>query len=293
VKQRRGIRSPRKVVIRAGTFLLLGAIVNIAVAWGLMLASSAWRGILADYVEASGPCVYGDWGIQRWGDTGHVRIVSSFSKDGVMNEWLEGVDGSQLVPSWSSVAAPSPRFTDLSCSADAMMEDGCGWPFVALGCRYCLQPTADNESGFITEIEWGFPWSVTAATTANAPPNQFIMLRPGYMYDVALPLRPMWRGFAINTLFYAAILWLLFATPLELRRMRRIKRGLCPACAYPVGASDLCTECGKPVPSPLRGRVRVEVEGTSSSTAPNDSARSTHPLTPSLRGRGDQRPVSP
>jgi hypothetical protein len=55
---------------------------------------------------------------------------------------------------------------------------------------------------------------------------------------------PMWPGFAINTVFYAAILWLLFATPFALRRWRRIKRGLCPACAYPVGASDVCTECG-------------------------------------------------
>jgi hypothetical protein len=32
-----------------------------------------------------------------------------------------------------------------------------------------------------------------------------------------------------------------------MRRPRRIKRGLCPTCAYPVGDSPLCTECGKPV----------------------------------------------
>jgi predicted amidophosphoribosyltransferase len=52
---------------------------------------------------------------------------------------------------------------------------------------------------------------------------------------------------AINTLFYAAILWLLFAAPFALLRWRRIKRGLCPACAYPVGTRDLCSECGTPV----------------------------------------------
>jgi hypothetical protein len=59
------------------------------------------------------------------------------------------------------------------------------------------------------------------------------------------PLRPIWPGFATNTLFCAAILWLLFAAPFALRRHRRIKRGRCPACAYPVGASHVCTECGK------------------------------------------------
>ena len=58
---------------------------------------------------------------------------------------------------------------------------------------------------------------------------------------------PTWPGFAINTIFYAAMLWLLFAAPFQFRRYRRIKRGLCPACAYPVGSSGVCTECGKPV----------------------------------------------
>ena len=62
-----------------------------------------------------------------------------------------------------------------------------------------------------------------------------------------LPLRPLWPGFAINTVFYAGVLWLLFAAPFALRRRRRIKRGLCPKCAYPVGASDVCTECGATV----------------------------------------------
>jgi hypothetical protein len=65
-----------------------------------------------------------------------------------------------------------------------------------------------------------------------------------------LPLRPDWESSAINTLFYAGILWagwLLFAAPFALRRRRRIKRGLCPACAYPVGDSEVCTECGAPV----------------------------------------------
>jgi len=28
-------------------------------------------------------------------------------------------------------------------------------------------------------------------------------------------------------------------------RQLRIKRGLCPACAYPVGEGPICTECGK------------------------------------------------
>jgi hypothetical protein len=54
-------------------------------------------------------------------------------------------------------------------------------------------------------------------------------------------------GFAINTLFYAAILWAIFAVLRAIRRTRRASRGLCPACAYPVGESAVCTECGAAV----------------------------------------------
>ena len=45
----------------------------------------------------------------------------------------------------------------------------------------------------------------------------------------AWPVRPIWPGFAINTLFYAAILWLLIRGPFALRRFIRVKRGRCPA----------------------------------------------------------------
>ena len=59
-----------------------------------------------------------------------------------------------------------------------------------------------------------------------------------------IPLRPIWPGFVINTLFYAVILWLLIPGPFALRRFIRRRRGLCPGCGYLVGESDVCTECG-------------------------------------------------
>ena len=62
-----------------------------------------------------------------------------------------------------------------------------------------------------------------------------------------LPLRPLWPGFIINTLFYALLLWLLFFAPFAARRMLRRRRGLCEKCAYPLGVSPICTECGAAV----------------------------------------------
>ena len=60
--------------------------------------------------------------------------------------------------------------------------------------------------------------------------------------------RPIWPGIAVNTVFYAAIIWLVILGPFALRRYLRRRRGLCPACAYPMGESDVCTECGKVLP---------------------------------------------
>ncbi len=62
-----------------------------------------------------------------------------------------------------------------------------------------------------------------------------------------LPLLPIWPGFAVNTFFYAGILWLLIPGPFALRRFIRVRRGLCPKCAYPMGEGVVCTECGTPI----------------------------------------------
>ena len=68
----------------------------------------------------------------------------------------------------------------------------------------------------------------------------------------AIPFEPIWPGLAINTVFYAAILWGLLATCLALRRLWRIGSGLCPKCAYDLrGSKDAsaCPECGSIVAS--------------------------------------------
>ena len=66
-----------------------------------------------------------------------------------------------------------------------------------------------------------------------------------------LPFRPLPLGFAINSVFYAAILWALIWGPFALRRLLRVRRGLCPKCAYPMGESAVCSECGVELPSRL------------------------------------------
>ncbi|MHC4786375.1 MAG: hypothetical protein ACYTE6_10465 [Planctomycetota bacterium] len=80
--------------------------------------------------------------------------------------------------------------------------------------------------------------------------------QPFRFVDVGLPLRcvrhfrgtysALWPGFAFNTVFYAAILWLLIPGPFALRRLVRRRRGLCPACGYDLkhAEHESCPECG-------------------------------------------------
>ena len=81
---------------------------------------------------------------------------------------------------------------------------------------------------------------------------------PSVLAVRALPLQPIWPGFIINTLLYAALLWLLIYG-LALRRFLRLRRRLCPRCAYRMGESAVCTECGTELPERV-ARVATEVQ---------------------------------
>jgi hypothetical protein len=119
-----------------------------------------------------------------------------------------------------------------------------------------------SDREFQQTLSYGLPLRSMAVTgqtnrygAGEIPPRTLVWSIPESWRDDRhadlrqfFPCRPIWRGFAINTVFYAGVLWLLFAAPSALRRRRRIKRGLCPQCAYDlrgsVGGSQQCPECG-------------------------------------------------
>lgn len=69
-----------------------------------------------------------------------------------------------------------------------------------------------------------------------------------------LPVRPVWPGFAVNTLLFSALAYVPVGVLFWARRRARRLRGQCGACGYPVGVSAVCTECGSPLPM-ARGPV--------------------------------------
>jgi hypothetical protein len=90
-------------------------------------------------------------------------------------------------------------------------------------------------------VEQGWP---APSLTMIPPESQY--RTPIVLGMLELALYPIWPGFAINTVFYAAVLWLLFGASFALRKRRLIRRGLCPKCAYDMRGTPatVCPECG-------------------------------------------------
>ncbi len=179
--------------------LLLGAVVNVAVAWGLAASVNPFLS---------------------------EQEVSRTDEWSVVHLKRAGVAYSTRHP--HRVAGRSVDAPGVQIVATA------GWPLICSWYEYSF--SIDGFGPIEGGLELGLePWS------APSPGG-------GGLWPKALPLRPIWPGFVINTIFYAAILWLLIPGPFVLRRFVRVRRGLCPRCAYPIGESSVCTECATPLP---------------------------------------------
>ena len=237
----------RRWAIRICVFLILGAIVNVAVAWGCAVWVNAFEhghGSQSWIADSNLPGRR-HWSIMRRDAFGATRIAAMTNS----STPFATVDETTLFPYWSDLRSvmqdrlavanllPRPADTLNHPRPVALVDDARGWPFRALNCHWDFGMTAGTIAPSSGPLQRGFELpAFGGAGNAN-----------GIDYKRALPWRPIWPGFALNTVFYAFILWLLVAGPFVLRRWRRIRRGLCPKCAYPLGASDVCTECGAPL----------------------------------------------
>jgi hypothetical protein len=194
-----------------------GAIINVAVAWGCVIRWYYHRQPMQTFTftPAEGAAVWDHLALPGWIAEPRLFVSSQRHAVGIRVINMEG--GHIRTDGYAETA----RY--LAHEARA------GWPLMSL--RYVSR--LDNaDPGWMHHGRLTIPVAIAG--------------RP----SVVVPMIPVWPGFALNTVFYAGILWLLFAAPFALRRRLRIKRGLCPKCAYPVGESAVCTECGATLRKP-------------------------------------------
>jgi hypothetical protein len=209
-------------------FLLLGAIINVAVAWGFAIWGSNeedWPTWV--YAATTDP---GFVFLAQHSGPGFSRVTAVARRGVVGRPRLK--DRGELLPHWA-------RDLLLPSQGDRTMffSDARGWPVLSFRSVLTLDYVYDQSLAIwvreVHEVLEGFPLPRKQRTE-------------GVRNLRAIPLRPIWPGFAINTIFFAAIFWLVALTPVTARRLMRHKRGHCIKCGYDL-RGDLnggCPECG-------------------------------------------------
>jgi hypothetical protein len=203
-------RIVKRWLLRICVFLLLAAIINVAVAW------TAW--LLPRNTGETTPDIAPSAVDVRWWDQ---NAPSGFggppTSKGEFRSFGRS-EGGLALTRWNDA--------DSTAVPNTINRFRAGWPVLAMeGAKWFDRSDWHKHEMGVLHPPAGWPLS-----------------KKGF------PCRPIWPGFAISTVFYAFVLWLLFAGPFVVRRWRRIRRGLCPKCAYdlrgtPEGATA-CPECG-------------------------------------------------
>ncbi len=232
----------KRRLLTLAIFLLLGAVVNVAVAWGcatwssLKLVSRPWVGqptevdqrLWQQVVPAgAAPRARALWRSRGFG-CDSLMIFGDRSGEAFLRE-----DPSGQVNFSFSVNAKMDRATLVRS----------GWPW-----RSGAGERWDLGISLMTPIPM-LGYKVTTWRDADLQTSAVSFDRPTWLGGSSfrlLPLRPIWPGFAFNTLFYATILWPLICGPFVLRRHIRRKRGLCVSCGYDLrhAEHEACPECG-------------------------------------------------
>ncbi len=230
----------RRVAVGVVVLLVLGAAVNVGVAWWCALWSRVTWTPLA--VSASST--------RRWpkatihDDGTHVTPFhcSGFGIDG------EQVDEQQ----WTKRAHGLEFGVRVTGGTTSRATFRAGWPLRCLTWSRAHQEQWEREDGISRRPQWiesdGIvpPYSIMGRRLLPRPlvaPSGVVPLAP----QVLLPVRPIWRAVVLNSLIYAGVLAAGSAGVWLIVRKGRHGLGRCGACGYPIGVSDVCPECGRPV----------------------------------------------
>lgn len=221
----------KRHLFKVALFLLLGAIVNVAVAWGctLILGENPNKGNLQIGFEQIDEDY--KWLVHRGDKPGLISIQSYFGA--IVTYGDEPlIEADSLVERWSHV----PNRNDPSGEPNSWEEFASGWPVTALWSRlterdpmhFIVMPKNPRVLPLdLIERGWLIDWS---------------FLQKQYI----LPIGLIWHGFLINTIFYALILWLFKLGIFKMHRYVRSQHGCCIKCNYNLRGTehDVCPECG-------------------------------------------------
>lgn len=232
-------------------FIIIGAIINICIAWAISLNNKWWTSAVwstgINWTSDNDDDIPNQWefirvqrfgaqGVSSWSSRANqvLQVHASIAFDDLpINEsighWPADDPHPSDLPHW---AWPRRWFTfsEPDDSFNIRQEFATGWPLLSLRSAHTI-----NVSAVGSTSKWA-----GCLRTPNWSRDNF----PGTF----VPLYPIWPGFAINTLIYSAIVWILVIVPFAARRITRRKRGVCFKCGYDLRHADhiVCPECGTP-----------------------------------------------
>ncbi len=215
--------------------LIFGAATTVIVAWGCVavIDMSSWVGS----IRTGGSLVANriSWiGAEQRSST--ICLITSvwekydFDFTVAQTDWRPR----EIIPTWTGFSNPDELLGQGFIHVVIDIADCRGWPFHALWSH----PTHASLIDGVHVIG-----SSSGGLAIGFPPftNMY-----GHVVPRLLPFRPIWSGFLLDTLFYAAIWGGLFFGLAAARRIIRRKRGRCPFCAYDLRGELAagCPECG-------------------------------------------------
>jgi hypothetical protein len=214
--------------LAAAGWLLFGAAATVGVAWGCQLAFVD-RGLSSVFAPGlgmtsggrEGPVVVAPWQVARppgWS----IPVVGNWWRSAwrdtfVSSRWVSGKD-----------------FMNAVGYETHLPQDG--FPLWALWGRLDVT-RGTGPDPWPAEIRGTGLWCPTASAAGT--------------YDLALPLIPLWPGFAADTLLYAAAGFGSYRAFRAVHGWLRRRRGRCAACGYDragLPPSSPCAECGAAAP---------------------------------------------
>ncbi len=210
--------------------IILGGTITVLVAWAnpTPRLSHGFRSAVVEQPDGS------SW----WCDTPYTSDPNPNARiwgvDPIPAEWdltpdelrqrlKSGDEGSRSLhlPDWAA-------FPEEIGESDPVWTVASGWPMRCLvghPTDNAVSPSTTYFGPWDTRLGGAGPWAMPFA-------------------GLILPLRPLWPGFLVNTLFFTPLAWVALTAPRLLRHAVRQRRGLCPHCAYDLGDSPTCPECG-------------------------------------------------
>ena len=225
----------KRWVILITICMLIGAIINVAVAW--------WFAIRQDWFNSKTNYTYGlsydGPGYTMWFVDTRILVGSTSSDSFSIDEYIEvekrELTSEETLPYWAELIRPDPN-ASMPFPFPSKTAIAHGWPLRSM-MRLSYLLDLDKIDLYDTELyslNWSAPDWLRGERRFDISPDR----------STYLPLKIIWLGFIANTLLYSLAPFLIFILKFKLRGFLRFKRKQCTKCGYPIGQSEVCTECG-------------------------------------------------